>query len=112
MKYPKFIACIAHYHNIDPNITTARSLIISKLKNNQIIKSYFYFVNIDTDDDICQDIDQIVKYFQDEGNDTDVIYSTESIPLKNDANGNNICKFITKEDYKYIINCKKHENIF
>ena len=72
MKYPKFIACIAHYHNIDPNITTARSLIISKLKNNQIIKSYFSFVNIDTDDDICQDIDQIVKYFQDDGNDTDV----------------------------------------
>ena len=69
-------------------------------------------VAFDTDDDICQDIDQIVKYFQDEGNDTDVIYSTESIPLKNDANGNNICKFITKEDYKYIINCKKHENIF
>ena len=108
MKLPKYIACIASYYNNNPEIIVLHSLVITRTKDDAIMVSRCFHLNDYSDDEACEEIDDMVGDFKKKNGMMDVVFGEN--PIKIDKTGNHFnVRMITASDYVRIIKVKEKD---
>ena len=108
MKLPKYIACIASYYDVNSEEISMRSIVITRTKDDVVMVSRCFDLNNYTDDDACEEIDNIVGFFKEKYENVDVVFGEN--PIKLDRTGKQFTiRMITASDYRRIMKVKEKD---